>query len=674
MHWCNAAGSVSTHALAALAQTSDSLFVCVANDSDNVYRIQNELAFFAPQLVVSAFPDHETLPYDSMSPQIDIISERLTALQKLPTQRSGVLVLPVRALMQRLPPRQFIQSSIFTFKVGESFDVSARRLALGTAGYRNVKTVYERGEYAMRGSIFDIFPVGVGQPLRIELLDEEIESLRYFDPETQRTTERVEHVEFLPTKEFPMDEAGISNFRNNWHRELPGAVRDCRDYQDVSDGIAPDGIERYLPLFFNSLETFFDYLPQDVVFVIDDDVDANIDLLKQEYETRYENLRHDPRSPLLHPEKLYLSIDEVRHQWNAYPRIVWVSENMELPHSEELGALKVPDIAVNHRVHDSVKAFRDFLEETDCPVLLVTETLGRHEFVHELLQRHSIVLDSVESFQDFRSSDIRQGITVAPLDRPCVLNDFVVLTEAELFQSHSVAITTKRRKNVVDAELVLRNLTEIEIGDPVVHMDHGVGRYGGLQIFRSSDYPEECMIIEYADSGRIYVPVGSLNSVSRFVGGDEEHVPLHKLQGKSWNRTKVKAFEKIRDVAAELLQLYAMRQTQQAVAFPSISDEYLDFCEQCPFQLTDDQLSATQAVIEDLRKDSPMDRLICGDVGFGEDGSSNASSISRGSKWKASSCSCSYNLASEPASRVVRRSFCVLADCHRPSFAFADYE
>ena len=526
-------------------------------------------------------------------------------------------MLPMRALMQRMCPREFVESATFSFSINEKLDINARRIALDTAGYRHVTTVYERGEYAIRGAIVDVFPVGVGKPLRIELFDDEIETLRFFDTETQLTTERVDKVDFLPTKEFPLDENGIANFRNSWHREFSGNVRECRDYQDVSDGIAPDGIECYLPLFFSKMETLFDYLPSDSVFVLDDQIDQSAELLTAEVESRYENLRYDFRRPLLSPNKLYLSHDEVRMRWNEFPRIQWASETTS-PHSVDMHSVQLPEITTNHRLQDPVEAFRRFLDGTPSPVLLVAETLGRREFISELMQHHGIELTVVESFEDFQVSRPSCAITVATMDRPCANSNFVVVTEMELFQSHSVAITAKRRKNVVDPDLILRNLTEIQVGDPVVHLEHGVGRYGGLEILKTAGYPVECMIIEYADSGRIYVPAASLDIVSRYVGGDDENLPLHNLGGKVWRRAKRKALEKINDVAAELLQMYALRQVQDAHQYPAPNSDYLTFCEQCPFQLTDDQASTTDSVIDDLRSNRPMDRLVCGDVGFGK--------------------------------------------------------
>ena len=617
-NWQCLFGSGPSLAAARLVAQSDHFLLYVARDTEDADRVRREIEFFmAGATTPLAFPDWETLPYDNFSPHQDIISERLATLYALPRMERGVLVAPVQTLMQRLPPTAFIETQSLVLETGSRFSIDTQRIRLQRAGYRNVGTVAERGEYAVRGSLMDIFPMGSKLPLRIDLDDDLIDSLRTFDPDTQRTIERIDAVRILPAREIPLDAAGIGRFRERWHHTFDVDVRRCQVYQDTSDGIAHPGVECYLPFFFDNTATLFDYLPETTAVVLDDGCLESAERFVGALHNRYESLRHDIERPLLEPGALYLSREELLAALAPYPKLRIDPRGERRRHGIAFGGSRLGDLMASQRGRDEAYNLRSFIDAAECPVLLTAETPGRRQHLAEFLARARIRAVEVNDFQAFLDSGAPLALTVADMDRGTRLPEFALITETEIF-GHRADGPVSRSPRTLDTELVIRNLTELSIGAPVVHADHGVGRYRGLKTLEIDGYAQEFLAIDYAEDSRLYVPVTSLHLISRYAGADSDHAPLHRLGSDQWDKAKRRAAKKVYDVAAELLDIYARREARTGTVFGAPDDDYYRFCEQFPFETTTDQQGAIDAVLADLQSEKPTDRLICGDVGFGK--------------------------------------------------------
>ncbi|WP_372877421.1 transcription-repair coupling factor [Spongiibacter marinus] len=602
---------------AELASRIEQPLLLISPDTASAYRLEQELHFFAAGLPVKLLPDWETLPYDTFSPHEDIISERLRCLTEIRQMTRGVVVVPITSLMQRIAPPEYLGSHSLSLKRGQAVDLNAFRLELENGGYNNVTTVFQHGEYALRGAVLDIFPMGSDLPYRLDFLDEDIDSLRSFDPETQRSLEQVEAIDLLPGREFPLDDDGIAGFRRRWHERFNVDHRKCPVYQDVSSGIAPAGVEYYLPLFFERCGTLFDYLPDNVTLLRCDGIEAAADHYWQDIHQRYEQRNGDTQRPVLSPAELFLPVPDLFASIKHYPRLRLGRDGVSNP-EHNLAAESLPLLDIDSRADDPVAALRAFSENRR--ILLCAESAGRREALVELLQRHHLRPTLIDSWQAFESADCDLAITTAALQESFAFSAptaFAVVAEPQLF-GRRVSQSRRRRKNTSNnAEAVVRNLAELRIGAPVVHADHGVGRYLGLHSIDVDGQSNEFLTLEYADNAKLYVPVSSLQLISRYSGADEELAPLHKLGSDQWSRSKRKAAEKIRDVAAELLDIYARREARQGRAF-SLSGDYQQFADDFPFEETPDQQLAIDAVLGDLRSEQPMDRLVCGDVGFGK--------------------------------------------------------
>ena len=617
-NWQSLFGCGPSLVAARLLAQSNHFVLYVARDTEDAERVRREIGFFAAGATEPlAFPDWETLPYDNFSPHQDIISERLATLYALPRMERGVLVAPVQTLMQRLPPTAFVEAQSLVLETGSHFSIDTQRIRLQRAGYRNVGTVAERGEYAVRGSLMDIFPMGSRLPLRIDLDDDEIDSLRTFDPDTQRTIERIDAVRILPATEIPLDAAGIGRFRERWHHTFDVDVRRCQVYQDVSDGIAHPGVECYLPFFFESTATLFDYLPDETAVVLDDGCLESAERFVGGLHNRYESLRHDIERPLPEPGALYLSREELFAALAPYPRLRVDPNGERRRHVIGFGGSRLPDLMANQRGRDEARKLRTFVDAAEVPVLLTAETPGRRQHLAEFLARSRIRAVEVDDFQTFLRSGAPLALTVADLDRGTQLPEFALVTETEIF-GHRADGPVSGARSAIDADLVVRNLTELSIGAPVVHADHGVGRYRGLKTLEIDGYAQEFLAIDYAEESRLYVPVTSLHLISRYAGADSDHAPLHRLGSDQWDKAKRRAAKKVFDVAAELLDIYARREARAGTVFSAPDDDYARFCDQFPFETTPDQQGAIDAVLADLQSEKPTDRLICGDVGFGK--------------------------------------------------------
>ncbi|MBN8480137.1 MAG: transcription-repair coupling factor [Xanthomonadales bacterium] len=624
-HWIRPHGGALALLLAEAAGRHHGVVVAVTRDTHAAHALEAELAVFAgSDLEVLHFPDWETLPYDPFAPHPDIVSQRVATLYRLPGLARGVLVVPVATLMQRLAPRSYVAGSSLVLETRQRFDLGAEQRRLAAAGYRNVPQVLEPGDFAVRGAIVDIFPMGSAEPYRIELFDDEVDSIRTFDPETQRSAAKVERVRLLPAREFPLTEETARAFRNTLRERFPIDPRRCPLYQDIREGTAPAGIEYYLPLFFaadgaDTTETLFDYLPEDALFVLGEGVQEAADLFWQQAGERHEQRAHDIERPVLAPAELYLPPQSLRERINQRARIDLVATGSDAG-AIDTGTTPAPALPIQPRSEAPVAALASFLASYPGRVLIAADSAGRRELLIEQLAQAGLQPPTIPGWGAFTSPGAaRFAITVAALESGFAVRDpaVVVLTERELFGERA-AQTRRRKRAARDPEAIIRDLTELAIGAPIVHVDHGVGRYQGLVKLDVGGQDGEFLAIEYAKGDRLYVPVSQLQLVSRYSGTAPEFAPLHSLGGDAWERAKRKAAEKVRDVAAELLAIYAQREARQGTAITVDRLFYEQFAAAFPFEETPDQLQAIEAVIADMARPRPMDRVVCGDVGFGK--------------------------------------------------------
>lgn len=602
----------------AIAQTiaqHKGLVLVVTKGSGEAQYLAEAIDFFlGASDMIDLMPDWEILPYDFFSPHQEIISARLDALYKLPHRREGLLLTPASTLMQRIAPPSFIQGAMLKFGVGDQIDLAQLRGQLEKTGYRCVSEVVEHGEFAVRGSLFDLYPMGANMPFRVDLFDDEIDSIRCFDPETQRSEAKIERVELLPAHEFPTDEKAIAHFRQMFRSTFAGDPTHSVIYQSISDGHIPTGIESYLPLFFPTSATLFDYLPENTLIVRIGETDAHLNTEWEQINERYEQRRHDPSHPILSPDQLFINQDRVREQLNRYPQVL-IAEQGEThgPASQQRTLPLVP----LERPIDSIKSL---IEGYTGRVLLTAETAGRREAWLERLYAESIRPQLVTSYAEFLASTCALAITVAPLEMGYELMDpaIRVVPEAALF-THRVKQTSRHSSAPQrDPDTIIRDLTDLHIGSPVVHEKHGVGRYRGLQTITVDGIDTEFLQLEYAGNDKLYVPVASLHLIGRYTGADEFDAPLHRLGSGQWEKARRKAAEKARDVAAELLDINARRAAQPGQPHVVPAEDYARFTEQFRFEETPDQATAIHAVLNDMQSSKPMDRVVCGDVGFGK--------------------------------------------------------
>ncbi|HWV14214.1 MAG TPA: transcription-repair coupling factor [Cellvibrio sp.] len=622
-YWGQLQGSAQALAILQGAYQTQGLNLVITADASSALRLETELQFFNQQadFEILHLADWETLPYDSISPHQDIISDRLKTLYQLPLTRQGILVVPITSLLQRLMPADYLLGNSLMVECGQKINIDTLRGNLEKAGYHFVDTVYEHGEYAVRGSLIDIFPMGSEQPFRLDLFDNEIETLRTFDPETQLTVEQVDSIQLLPAKEFPLDKFGIARFKQQWMEKFDVNHKACPIFQDVSAGISPPGIEYYLPLFFEKCSSLFDYLPETTQIYALGDIEKAAENFWLELLRRYENRRVDPQRPILPPKDIYLQIDELFARLKNYCRTFVQSEKLEeKAGNSNFSTQTPPSLPIRSQAENPLAAIEAFLlEYTFGRVLFCADSAGRRETLLELLGRIRIVPALLDNWTSFVEGKDRIAITVAPLEQGLLLQEpaIALITETQLF-GERVQQQRRRKQTQDNSDLIVKNLTELKIGSPVVHIDHGVGRYRGLETITIDEQTNEFLTLEYADETKLYVPVTNLHLISRYSGSDEELAPLHKLGTEAWQKAKRKAAEQIRDTAAELLEVYARRAARKGFAFADPKEAYLNFANSFPFEETPDQQRAIEAVIADMLSPKPMDRLVCGDVGFGK--------------------------------------------------------
>lgn len=622
-------GNLVTHsgiacALAHSAHQFDGTSLLVAPNMNVAERMATDIPQFLSGLddvpIVEVFSDWETLPYDTFSPHQDIVSNRMRCLYKMAKSERSIVIVSAQTLAQRLAPQSYVLAKSLVLKLGETLKLSKFREQLVFAGYTHVDTVYQHGEFALRGSLIDVYPMGSNAAYRIELFDDEVESLRKFDPETQRTITKVDKIELLPGRECPLDEQGVANFRAHWHARFDVDHKACPVYQDVNAGLSPAGIEYFLSLFFETTACLLDYLPTNSQIFLMEGFEAAYEDFWREAVNRYESRQGNLERPILPPNDVFLPVNEVFSRFKQFPRTQIQQTALNEKQGQVNFALSTPPLLlIDSRAKNPLHHLEEFLCSTEKHVLFCAESNGRREVIMEQLQRIGVVPEVVENIQAFIQSETKIAITVASLDEGLNSSSpkISLIAESQLFGNH-VNQTRRQKTHHEDHDSIIKNLTELKVGAPVVHIDHGVGRYQGLMTMEHDGQAEEFLVLDYANEAKLYVPVANLHTISRYSGSDEEHAPLHKLGSEQWQKAKRKAAEQIRDVAAELLDIYAKRKAKVGYAYTNPRDDYELFCANFPFEETPDQKNAIEAVRDDMLSAQPMDRLVCGDVGFGK--------------------------------------------------------
>ena len=596
-------------ALSSIAKRAGGLVLAICADGYAARRLRDDLNHLGGPNA-ELFPDLEVLPYDLYSPHPDLISRRIEVLSRLSQQRDGILIVPVNALMQRLPPTRFVLGQSLDLRVGQTLDLSDFRVQLADAGYQPSDQVWQPGQFALRGSIVDLWPMGTATPFRIEWFDTEIESIRSFDAETQRSIDKMDALKLLPGREYPFDESARQEFRRRFRMRFDVDLRHATVYQDVGNGIQPQGLEQYLPLFFEHTANLLDYLPEPNRLVLLDGIDTAMTSFSQQVEYRYEQRRGDLQRPALRPDELYLQGSELLEHLRQHASVRMTRRQ---PAQAAVSAIEPLDLD-----HDSDHA-GNWLQSHPERILLAADTAGRRELIADNLKRIGIQPKLIDSWPAFVSGNDPLALAVLPFSSGCQLAEagLSILTESELFPGHT-RTARRKRKSGPDPENLVRSLADLQTGALVVHLEHGIGRYLGLEVLDIGDTTGEYLTLEYAGSDKLYVPVTDLHLVSRYTGAEPDAVVLNQLGSDRWRKTRRKAAEKVRDVAAELLNLQARRAAREGHAYPLDRGLYARFAAGFEYEETDDQQRAIDAVVADLQAETPMDRVICGDVGFGK--------------------------------------------------------
>jgi transcription-repair coupling factor (superfamily II helicase) len=620
--WRGLHGDSLALAVSNAVRQSSNLVVVVSANMQIAEQLRDQFMFFASgsKASVSIFPDWETLPYDNFSPHQDIVSERLSTLYRLPQMKQGLLVVAAPTLMQRLPPADFVTRNSLVLNTGERLVLDDMRERLDAAGYRCVSQVMEHGEFAIRGALLDLFPMGSQLPCRIDLFDEEIESIKTFNPEDQRSLKQVDALRILPAREFPFDEASIKLFRQRFRAEFEGDPQASPVYRDVSNAIAPAGIEYYFPLFLDQTATLFDYLPNACTIIQLDGTEPAFDAFERQASERFEARRHDHERPLLDPARLFVNAGECIEQLAQHPGIQ-VSPFRDTDAASDAGHFdtRLPaNVRLRPRTDQPAQALQRYIEDFHGRILITAESTGRRETLQDQLRGFGLRATTVTDWQAFIEADTALGIAVAPLEQGFVIDSPPLAVIPETLLLGERAQQARRRKPTRDPASIVRNLADLEINAPVVHEEHGVGRYLGLESIDAGGIETEYLALEYAGGDKLYVPVASLELVSRYTGASPENAPLHRLGSDQWERARRKASKRIRDVAAELLDIYARRAARKGHAHAAPQDDYNAFAATFPFEETPDQEESIRQVLNDMQSPMPMDRLVCGDVGFGK--------------------------------------------------------
>lgn len=623
--WGKLYGSAAALALVAAANKANAPILVVVPGEQQAWWLEAELQFFGANqnLPVWHFRDWETLPYDMFSPHQEVVSSRLATLWNIRDQKRGFIITTASAILQRLSPPSFLDGAAFMFKVGESLDIGSTRQRLQAAGYNCVEQVVEHGQFAVRGALFDVFPMGSQTPYRFDLFDDEIESIKTFDPETQRSEESVKRVQFLPGREIPTTAEAISAFRRRFREQFCDRIGDSMAYLEAGKGELVGGIEYFLPLFFEDTATLFDYLPDNVTAVRYGQCDDAWAHEWKQISERYHQRCDEHNEVLPHPEQLWMPPLEIESRFEQLPYVD--AQRFELIDTDEQAhnffTAEPPSLQMDARAEEPAAALVSFLKRFEGRVLLVAESEGRRETLQSILRAHHLNVTAFDHWHSFVKGGDEPviGITLGQLQHGLLINspNVAIIAESQLFGGRAQQLR-KRKRRGRDPQAVVKELTDLTIGAAVVHEDHGIGRYLGLQTLEVGGVSGEFLTLQYAEDNKLYVPVHALNLISRYTGTDPDAAPLHKLGSGHWEKSRKKAAQKARDVAAELLDIHAKRAARTGHAHQIDDAEYAAFAGSFPFDETEDQATAIASIIEDLRSSKPMDRVVCGDVGFGK--------------------------------------------------------
>lgn len=616
----NLVGSSLAFSLAQICAQSDRPVLAIVPDTQSALKLENEVSSFLTDEQLITFPDWETLPYDNFSPHQDIISQRIHALYHFQQIKRGLIIVSINTLMLRIAPASFLDRHSLIVSTGDNIDMHGMRQRLEKNGYAAVDQVLEHGEFSARGSLLDLYPMGSTSPYRIDFFDDEVDEIRRFNPETQRSEESLPTINLLPAHEFPTDDKAIELFRQQFRGKFTPSREPESIYQQVSKGILPAGIEYYQPLFFAETATLFDYLPTDLNLVQVGELYEAAQQFYGDVEHRYEDRRHDIQRPLLAPDELYLPVETLFQSLGQYSKITLKTDPVnEKPGQFNLEFSPLPEIAVNHKKKVPLAPLLDFIENFDGKILFSVESEGRRESLLDLLEASRLKIKNTD-LNRFVTQKTKLGIWVSQCENSFIIDSLklAIICENELLGQRIIQRRRTDKKAQASSDALIRNLTELTLGQPVVHIEHGVGRYNGLQILDAGSMATEFLTLEYANNAKLYVPVSSLHLISRYSGTNEATAPLHKLGSDAWEKAKKKAMERVRDVAAELLDIYAQRAAKPGFVYQHDKESYAAFAAGFPFEETEDQKNAIHAVLSDMRQDKTMDRLVCGDVGFGK--------------------------------------------------------
>jgi len=621
-NWGQLSGLATSLALTSTTCDQKAPLLVITEDMVSANRLADECRFFDPGIPVFVFPDWEILPYDRFSPHQDIISDRLLALYSLPNLEKGIIIVPIHTLMHRVSSREYIEGHMLIIRKDDAINLDNFKHRLQKYGYQHVPQVYSHGEFSIRGSIIDIFPMGSKSPYRIDLFDDEVDSIRTFDPDTQCSIDVIDEIFCLPGKEFPFDDAAIIRFREQWRDNFSGNPSNSLIYQAVSNNEITPGIEYYLPLFFEQTSSLFEFLPKQTCIVQVGQLMSHAEKYWQEVSARFEQFRDDIERPILPPNKVLISPNDLFATLKNFQQIIIHPEKLPTKNGHQnFPVTSLPDLTVHHQAKEPLALLQQFiLSHSDLRILFCAESSGRREVLSELFSNHlNIMPQYTDNINDFIESEKQYALCIAPIERSVWLPDkkIAIISEAHLF-GEQIMQRRRRKTRVQDPDAIIRNLTELEIGSPVVHITHGVGRYQGLKTIITNNIPGEYLTLEYAKSEKLYIPVQDLHLISRFTGADSDTAPLHHLGSNKWNNAKKRAAKRARDVAAELLNIYSIRQSKKGFEFTIPASDYEMFANAFPFEETPDQENAINTMLNDLKIPQSMDRLICGDVGFGK--------------------------------------------------------
>jgi transcription-repair coupling factor (superfamily II helicase) len=617
--WKGLHGSAFPLALLNAARSSNELILVLTRSAHQAKVLEQDLILFNDgSLPVIHFPDRETLPYDPFSAHPDITSERLGALAAIAGMKKGILILPATMLMQKLAPRTHVLGNSFDLAPGKVLDMEGFRFQLMQAGYLPSEQVYQSGQFAVRGSVIDLFPTGLGNPVRLDLFDNEIESIRLFDAETQRSEGKLDALKLVPARDYPSDSAAFESFRKNFRFRFAVDTSKVAIYQDLRKGNHPQGLEQYLPLFFEETESLVDYLPDAPRLVIQEGVESALSAFWDQIQERWEQRRHDNERPVLEPSELYFSHAQALGFCIDLKQVRWTDHALKGAALQSFDSCPAPDLHIHERGSDRASLLSRFDATFPGKIVYAADTPGRRELLADTLSAFSVRTQRFESFEEFLTSGANRGLLILPVEEGFIADgNFAVLTESQIFGGRARPKVTQAARER-DPESIIRNLTDLDQGAPVVHEDHGIGRYQGLEVLEIDGRPAEFLMLEYAGQDKLYVPVSSLDLISRYTGSDPDSAPLHRLGSEQWAKARKRAAKKVRDVAAELLDLYSRRHSREGFGFTIDQKMYAEFSSGFPFEETPDQQRSIESVVEDMVSAKPMDRVVCGDVGFGK--------------------------------------------------------